>query len=139
MSWPAFAAAGEDGMRCCSKDGKTWTDGQGGKDGQLYSAIVFGKGQCVAAARFGGSVVSAVTADGSTWKTASFDAQYAYYIGALVFFNDQFIGVGSTFYMSSDDGLKWEPRRNLPEKKDGWPGSRHASICRRQRPAGGRR
>lgn len=117
LSGPVFVAAGEDCMRCFSRDGLTWTNLILGKDGQIFSAVAFGNGRCVASAHFGGSDVTVSTEDGFTWQGTSYDAKYANYIETLTFFNNQFQALGVKFFMSSDDGLKWGPMGKLPEKK----------------------
>ena len=117
LTGPVFAAAGEDGMRCVSRDGRVWTNIQHGRDGESYSAIAFGNGRCVVAGRFGGSAPTAATEDGAAWQAATYDAKYSNYIQTLVFFKDRFLGIGGNFFIESDDGLKWGPTKKFPEKK----------------------
>lgn len=117
ISGPVFVAAGEDGLRCFSRDGQTWSNTQLGKDGQIFSSVVFGNGRCVVSAHFGGSNTSAATADGVAWQSGAYDAKYSNYIETLAFFNHRFLGIGVKFYMSSEDGLTWGPMRNFPDKK----------------------
>lgn len=120
LSGPLFVAVGEDAMRCFSSDGRTWFNIQTGREGEVYSTAAFGNGRCVAGARFGGQSTSAATLDGTTWQTASYDAKYSNYIHNIVFFNQRFLGLGTTFVMPSEDGLKWEPQHKLPERKMSW-------------------
>jgi hypothetical protein len=117
LSGPLFAAAGEDGMRCFSRDGRVWSNLQLGKDGQIFASVAFGNGRCIISAHFGGANVTAATTDGLTWQTASYDAKYANYIDALCFFKGRFLGMGGKFFMSSEDGLKWGPMSQFPDKK----------------------
>ena len=116
LSGPVFVAAGEDGLRCFSRDGRTWSNIQTGRDGEVYSAAAFGDGRCVVVARFGGSVTMAATQNGTDWQPSTYDAKYSNYIQSLVYFNHRFLGIGVKFIMPSADGVKWEPLRPLPER-----------------------
>ena len=117
LSGPLFIAIGENGLRCFSTDGRTWSNIQLGKEGQVYRTAAFGNGRCVVSAHFGGISTFAASQDGVTWKTSEYDAKYSNYVENLVFFNKRFIGVGVNFVMPSIDGVAWEPKRKLPERK----------------------
>ncbi|HWE01059.1 MAG TPA: hypothetical protein VG326_01525 [Tepidisphaeraceae bacterium] len=120
LSGPLFAAVGENGLRCFSRDGRAWSNIQLGKEGETYRTAGLGNGRCVAAARFGGKSTFAATQDGIFWKTSDFDSKYSDYVEDVVFFNKRFLAVGGTFFMSSSDGVAWEPRQKLPPRKMSW-------------------
>lgn len=120
-----FVAVGLDGLRVVSKDGKTWTDAQTGREGESYRAACFGNGLCVAVGSFGGDNILANTADGKTWKTGKHEAKYVKYIRGLSFGNGQFFALGGDpgsvgqskpFVMFSKDGLQWDGPHDIPGK-----------------------
>lgn len=117
LSGPVFAATGEDGLRCFSRDGRTWTNIQTGREGEVFSSLAFGNGRCVAAARFGGNQNTAATSDGAAWQTSTYDAKYSNYIQSLVYFNKRYLALGVNWFLPSADGVKWEPQQKLPEIK----------------------
>lgn len=112
-----FVAAGEDGLRTFSPDGRQWIHRRTGREGEIYAAVCFGAGRCVATGRFGGDNVFAATADAVTWQPAKYDAQYARYCRSLVFFHDRFLAIGTTFVRVSSDGIHWEDERKITEYK----------------------
>jgi hypothetical protein len=117
LSGPVFLAAGEDGSRMFSRDGRAWTHRQIGKEGEIYSTAALGGGRCVVGGRFGGMNVFAATSDGIGWEAGKHDAQYANYIRSIVYFGGRFIGYGSSFLMLSSDGVHWGDLQKLAEFK----------------------
>ena len=141
-----FVAVGLDGLRIVSKDGKTWTDAQTGREGESYRAVAFGNGLCVAVGSFGGDNILAATADGKTWKTGKHEAKYVKYMRGLTFGNGQFLALGgdpgcvgcsNPFVMISKDGLTWDGPHTVPGKhmlrRAAWNGERFAAVGDRGR------
>jgi photosystem II stability/assembly factor-like uncharacterized protein len=125
MPKPLFLAAGHNGLRLTSPDGKTWSAPQLGKEGETYRCAAGGNGRLVAIGSFGGSNIFAATADGSAWKTSIKDAQYARYIRGLGFGDDFFLGLGGDpgavgaarpFVFTSTDGETWAGPHDIPGK-----------------------
>ncbi|HYE18022.1 MAG TPA: hypothetical protein VEA69_06240 [Tepidisphaeraceae bacterium] len=128
-STPYFAAVGADGLRLLSPDGKTWSRETKGKEGEVYRAVAFGNGRCVAAGTFGGRNVIAATADATTWNAAGFDGKYRYKLLGLAhgqianaptfvgFGGDPVtVGQGSPFVVTSADGVKWSDQTPIAGK-----------------------
>ena len=123
LSGPVFMAAGEDGVRACSQDGRTWTHRQTGKEGETFIAAAFGLGCCALFGRYGGDNHFAMTRDGLVWQQAKQDAQYAFYVRGAMFFEKRFLGYGGEsagqgkmFVIVSTDGAKWDPPQKVPGK-----------------------
>ncbi|QDU28244.1 hypothetical protein ETAA8_33440 [Anatilimnocola aggregata] len=113
---PLFVAVGHRGLRMTSTDGKTWSNAQTGKEGEVYRAVSFGNGRFAAVGTFGGANIYASTADGTTWQTGTRDAKYVSYLRGLGFGQDKFLGLGGDpgsvgdskpFVMTSADGQTW--------------------------------
>jgi len=111
-----FVAVGHRGLRMVSQDGRTWTDAQTGKEGEVYRAVSFGNGRFAAVGSFGGANITASTTDGATWQTGTRDARYVNYLRGLGFGKGQFLGLGGDpgavgdskpFVMTSEDGQTW--------------------------------
>lgn len=111
-----FVAVGHRGLRLVSADGKEWTDLQTGKEGEVYRAVSHGNGRFAAVGSFGGTNITASTADGVAWQTASRDAKYVNYLRGLGFGKGMFLGLGGDpgavgdsrpFVMTSEDGQTW--------------------------------
>lgn len=117
LTGPVFAAAGEDGSRLFSRDGRTWTNRAVGKEGEVYSSACLGAGRCVVVGRYGGHNHFAASRDGSDWEVGKHDAKYANYIRSLVHFQGKFLGFGQTFVMVSADGLHWDEPKTITEYK----------------------
>src|SRR3954469_17204983 len=116
QSTSLFAAVGQDGTRIVSRDGVTWEYLATGKEGEVYRAVAFGNGRCVAVGTFGGKNILASSADGEKWESTSIDGKYKNYVRGLGFGNKMFVAIGgdpgsvgasSPFVMLSDDGRKW--------------------------------
>ncbi|MDB5306803.1 MAG: hypothetical protein JWO38_1005 [Gemmataceae bacterium] len=125
MSNPLFLAAGHNGLRLTSPDGKTWSAPQLGKDGETYRCAAGGAGRLVAIGSYGGSNIFAATADGAAWKTSVKDAQYSRYIRGLGFGNGMFLALGGDpgavgaarpFVFLSSDGESWDGPHDIPGK-----------------------
>lgn len=117
MPKPLFVAAGHNGVRVTSADGKTWSAPQPGKDGETYRCAAGGNGKLVAVGSFGGSNIFAATADGTAWKTAQKDAGYSKYVRGLAFGDGKFlafggdpgsVGAANPFALLTTDGDKWD-------------------------------
>jgi hypothetical protein len=143
-----FVAVGLDGLRISSKDGKTWTDAQTGREGESYRAVCFGNGLCVAVGSFGGDNILANTADGKTWKTGKHEAKYVKYIRGLCFGKGEFLALGgdpgcvgcsNPFVMFSKDGLTWDGPHAVPGKhmlrRAAWGADRFVAVGDRGRRA----
>src|SRR4051812_39428084 len=111
-----FAAVGQDGTRIVSRDGVTWEHLATGKEGEVYRAVTFGNGRCVAVGTLGGKNILASSADGQKWDIDSKDGKYKNYVRGMGFGNKTFVAIGgdpgsvgasSPFVMLSDDGRKW--------------------------------
>jgi hypothetical protein len=116
MGKSLFVAAGQNGLRLISADGRAWTDVQTGKEGETFRGIAFGNGVCAAVGSYGGSNIFAATRDGREWKTSLHDAKYSKYLRGVMFGKERFVGLGGDpgsvgsshpFVMDSSDGLKW--------------------------------
>jgi len=125
MAKPLFLAAGHNGLRTTSPDGKTWSAPVLGKEGETYRCAAGGKGRLAAIGSYGGSNIFASTSDGVAWKTSIKDAQYARYIRGLGFGNDVFLALGGDpgavgqarpFVFTSTDGEKWDGPHDIPGK-----------------------
>jgi hypothetical protein len=112
-----FVAAGEDGARLFSRDGRTWTSRVAGKEGEVYSTAAFGGGRCAVVGRYGGLNIFAATQDGAAWQVGKHDAKYANYIRCVTHFRDKFLGFGQTFVMTSADGITWGAEKTIAEYK----------------------
>lgn len=117
MAKSLFIAAGHDGLRMVSADGKTWLPAEMGKESEVYRAAAFGNGRCVVVGTFGGSNLLASTTDAKTWNVQKQDAKYAFYVRGLAFGNGAFLGIGGDpgsvglgrpFVLRSTDGIKWD-------------------------------
>ncbi len=125
MPKPLFLAAGHNGLRATSADGKTWSTPQLGKEGETYRTAAAGNGRVLAVGSFGGSNIFAASADGTAWKTAGKDAGYVRYVRGLAFGNGVFLALGgdpgsvgnaTPFAVLSADGEKWDAPVNIPAK-----------------------
>jgi hypothetical protein len=112
-----FVAAGHQGQRLSSPDGKEWGRLQVGKEGETYRAVASGNGVYVAVGTFGGHNLFAATRDGSSWEVSTREGQYKYFVRGLAFGNGGFLAVGgdpgsvgssSPFVVRSTDGVKWD-------------------------------
>lgn len=120
-----FVGAGHDGVRIVSADGLEWKNRQIGKEGEIYRAVCFGAGLCVAAGSYGGSNLFAASRDGVTWKTTLRDAAYSRYVRGLVFARGVFFGLGGDggsvgashpFETHTTDGSSWTDYREISGK-----------------------
>ena len=111
-----FVAAGHQGVRITSPDGKTWSPEQTGKEGEVYRAVAFGNGRYVAAGTFGGKNIFASSPDGKKWETSSKDGKYSMYVRGLGFAKDAFLAIGgdpgsvggsAPFVLTTPDGVTW--------------------------------
>ena len=111
-----FVAVGHHGQRAVSENGTDWRHLQLGKEGEVYRAVAFGSGVCVAVGNFGGSNLFASTRDGASWQASTRDGQYKYFLRALAFGDGGFLGIGgdpgavgssSPFIVRSPDGGQW--------------------------------
>lgn len=112
----SFIAVGHRGLRMASTDGAKWLHSQTGKEGEVYRAISFGKGNFAAVGSYGGANLLASTADGVAWQTASRDAKYVSYLRGIGFGKGFFLGLGGDpgavgdskpFIMTSENGNTW--------------------------------
>lgn len=117
LNGAVFVAIGEDGLRMFSRDGREWINRTTGKEGEVFANVCFGEGRCLVSGRYGGDNIFAITNDGSQWQPAKHDARYANYVRSLVYFRKQFLGFGTTFVMTSTDGVKWEKEKTITEYK----------------------
>jgi hypothetical protein len=120
-----FIAAGHNGSRTTSADGKAWSPLELGKDGETYRCAASGNKSVAIVGSYGGSNIFASTTTGTTWKTSVKDAQYSRYIRGLGFGNDIFLGLGGDpgsvglarpFVVTSGDGEKWDGPFDIPGK-----------------------
>jgi hypothetical protein len=123
VSGAVFVAAGEDGVRALSADGKTWSHRQTGKDGETFISAAFGLDCCALFGRYGGDNHFAMTKDGVAWQQAKQDAQYAFFVRGGVFYEKRFLGYGGEsggggkmFVVVSTDGIKWDPPKPVAGK-----------------------
>jgi hypothetical protein len=112
----AFVAAGQNGLRLVSADGRRWTTGAVGKEGEVYRAVAFGRGRFAAVGTYGGSNLLAWSADGAAWKNVQKDGQYKNFLRGLAFGGGAFVGIGGDpgavgdsgpFVVTSADGETW--------------------------------
>jgi hypothetical protein len=120
-----FVAVGHNGLRLRSADGTTWTNPTLGKEGEVWRAVAFGNGHCVAIGSYGGENIFAVSDDGVTWKQSKKDAKYYLYLRGLGFAKDNFVALGGDpgsvgsshpFVMLTKDGVDWGEYRDIPGK-----------------------
>jgi hypothetical protein len=125
MSKPLFLAAGHNGLRLTSPDGKTWSEPALGKEGETYRCAAAGNGCLAVVGSYGGSNVFASTSSGTAWKTSIKDAQYSRYIRGLGFGNGSFLALGGDpgsvglarpFVFLSPDGEKWDGPHEISGK-----------------------
>lgn len=111
-----FVAVGHDGTRLTSPDGATWTEAARGKEGEVFRAVAFGGGRCVAVGTYGGKNLFSSSADGKTWTFGSKDGKYNRTLRGLAYGKGQFVTAGgdpvsvgqsSPFVMLSTDGVEW--------------------------------
>jgi hypothetical protein len=129
MSDGFFVAAGYQGQRIVSRDGRQWTNHEVGKEGEVYRTVAFGKGRAVALGSFGGSNIYTSTADGTTWEPRGLkDAKYSSYVRGVCFGDGRFVAVGADpiFTITSADGLQWSDYFRLVATEN-----RHNHILRR--------
>jgi len=125
--FPTFVAVGHDGIRLLSADGVTWNIAASGKEGEVYRAVAFANGRCVAVGTFGGKNVMTSTADGKTWAAGSHDGKYRYRLLGVATGQpggaETFVGIGgdpgsvgssSPFVLLSTDGVKWSDQITIP-------------------------
>jgi len=111
-----FVAAGYQGQRIVSRNGRDWTNHELGREGEVYRTVAFGKGRAVAVGSFGGSNLYTSTPDGRTWEPRGLkDAKYSSYVRSVCFGDGRFLAVGADplFTMSSPDGLQWGDYQKL--------------------------
>jgi hypothetical protein len=125
MSQSFFVAVGHNGLRLRSADGSTWTNPALGKDGEVWRAVCFGNGLCVAIGSYGGDNIFAVSNDGVSWKQSKKDGKYSRYLRGLGFAKGQFLALGGDpgsvgssrpFVMLTADGVAWGEYREIPGK-----------------------
>lgn len=118
-----FVAVGHQGQRVVSENGADWTNPQLGKEGEVYRAVAFGSGACVAAGNFGGSNLFAATRDGLKWDVSTKDGQYKNFLRGMAYGNGGFLGIGgdpgavgssAPFVVRSADGVKWTDYLPIP-------------------------
>ena len=110
MTGGLFVAAGYQGQRIVSRNGREWTNHDLGKEGEIYRTVAFGKGRAVAVGSFGGSNIYTSTPDGKTWEPRGLkDAKYSSYVRGVCFGDGRFVAVGADpiFTITSSDGLQW--------------------------------
>jgi hypothetical protein len=115
-----FVAAGYQGQRIVSTNGRDWTDHQVGKEGEIYRTIAFGKGRAVTLGSFGGGNIYTSTADGKTWEPRGFkDGKFTRFVRGACFGDGQFLAVGAdpAFALASADGLQWGEYQTLAVEK----------------------
>jgi hypothetical protein len=120
MSGGFFVAAGYQGQRVVSRNGRDWTNHELGKEGEVYRTVAFGKERAVAVGSFGGSNIYTSTPDGKTWEPRGLkDAKYSSYIRGLCFGDGRFVAVGAdpVFTITSLDGLQWSDYRKFAENR----------------------
>jgi hypothetical protein len=129
-----FLAAGEDGLRSFSPDGKTWSHIATDREGVLLSQAGFAGGRCVAAGRYGGELRAYSTGDGVEWERTKFDVQpYSTRLDVVFTEQDRFVAVlnqdgASPGTVTSQDGRVWSTRQDfLPD----WKVMRHDAHLRR--------
>lgn len=141
-----FVAVGHDGLRMSSPDGVQWQHVQTGKEGEVYRAVMFGRGRFVAVGSYGGDNIMAVTTDGKTWEQSKLEAKYTKYFRGLGFGGEQFLGLGGDpgsvgdskpFVLTSTDGLKWSDFQSVPGKhilrRVAWGSDRFVAVGDRGR------
>lgn len=120
-----FIAVGHHGLRIVSTDGRAWSHAQTGKEGEVYRAVVAGNGRFAAVGSYGGSNITASTADGIEWQAAVRDARYVNYLRGLSFGKKMFLGLGGDpgavgdskpFVMTSTDGQNWSDMKPISGK-----------------------
>jgi len=113
---PFFVAAGYQGQRVVSLNGRDWTSHELGKEGEIYRTVAFGKGRAVAMGSFGSGNIITSTGDGKTWEPRAFkDGKYSRYVRGVCFGPGRFVAVGADpiFTMASEDGLHWSDYAHL--------------------------
>ena len=112
----AFVAAGHQGLRLVSRDGRRWEKAALGKEGEVYRAVAYGNGRFAAVGTFGGANLLASSVDGAAWKNAQKDGQYKNFLRGLAFGGGTFVGIGgdpgavgdsSPFVSLSTDAEQW--------------------------------
>lgn len=129
-----FIAAGEDGLRAFSSNGKEWTHIVTDREGVLLSEACFAGGRCVAAGRYGGEQRAYSTTDGVNWEMNKFPVRpYATRVDILFAESDKFVAIlnddgASPGTITSADGQTWSDRSDfLPD----WRVMRHDAHLRR--------
>jgi hypothetical protein len=114
-----FVAAGENGLRAFSTDGKVWTHTQIDREGVLLHYACFHQGRCHAGGRFGGDLVAYHSQDGVAWQSGKLDSKpYAERLELLFATDSEVCGIISTDgappqAIRTKDGKSWTTRKDL--------------------------
>lgn len=117
-----FVAAGYQGQRISSSNGRDWTNHELGKEGEIYRAVAFGNGRAAALGSFGGGNIYSSTPDGKAWEPRGFkDGKFTRFVRAACFGDGRFVAVGAdpAFSISSPDGREWSDyaRLGVPDRQ----------------------
>ncbi|MFQ3592673.1 MAG: hypothetical protein SNJ82_05705 [Gemmataceae bacterium] len=113
-----FVAAGENGLRAFSFDGKTWTHLRIERGGVLLQHACFFRGRCFAGGSFGGDLVAYHTQDAIAWQRNKLQSKpYAERLELLFATHNEVCGIistdGAPQAIRTKDGKSWSARKAL--------------------------
>jgi hypothetical protein len=112
-----FLAAGHNGLRTTSTDGRRWSAAQTGREGEVFRAAAVGNGRIVAVGTFGGDQILASSRGDGRWSTSRRSGGWGGYLRSLAFVNGKFLALGGDpgavgaaqpYLLESADGERWE-------------------------------
>lgn len=120
-----FLAAGHNGQRALSRDGREWRPPTLGQEGEICRGAAIGAGKLVTVGTRGGDQLLAYSADGAEWKQTKREGGYGGYVRAVSFLNGKFIALGgdpgsvgaaNPYVIFSDDGETWSANQPIGGK-----------------------
>ncbi len=119
---PVFAAAGMNGLRMFSKDGRSWTHQEKNDEGRaVFETLCFSKGRLLTVyTNYKGSFFFS-TSDGVNWEDVKVDEDGKNKFKFPFAFDDKFYASGAGWInskhdpsiISSEDGIKWGKPKNI--------------------------
>lgn len=117
MAQPVFLAAGFNGLRMISHDGRKWQAPTFGADAEVCRGAAVGNGRLVTVGTNGGKQILASSTTGEKWQQSNREGGYGGYLRSLMFVQERFMALGGDpgsvgsakpYVMFSSDGEKWD-------------------------------